>query len=75
MYIRGMVDTPLVGDLITVRYRGEWVKGFVISVEGRDFTVRPYDDAIPDLTRNIGRFQTVQQRGWWLEKVPNTCQG
>ena len=75
MYIRGMVDAPLVGDLITVRYRGEWFKGLVVLIEGKSFMVRFFDDKVPDIMLTNSRFQTVQQKGWWLEKTPVTCQG
>jgi hypothetical protein len=68
------MDTPLVGDLISVRYRGDWLSGYVISVKGRDFIVRFYDDSVPDKSLIISRFQTIQQRGWSLVKTPNTCQ-
>lgn len=72
-----MVDThtPLVADLITVRHRGEWLHGFVISVEGRDFIVRFYDSTVPDKRLTNSRFQTIEQKGWMLQKTPNTCNG
>jgi len=68
------MDIPVIGDLISVRYRGEWLAGYVISVEGREFLVRFYDDSVPDKSLIISRFQTIQQRGWSLVKTPNTCQ-
>ena len=66
-----------VGDLITVRYRGEWKKAFIIVVESDDrhFTVRFFDDTIPDKELVYSRFQDHNQRGWWLDNQPNTCQG
>jgi len=66
-----------VGDLITVRYRGEWKKAFIIVVEsdGRHFTVRFFDDTIPDKDLVYSRFQTVHVRGWMLDSETNTCQG
>lgn len=68
------MDIPAIGDLMSVRYRGEWLAGYVISVEGREFLVRFYDDSVPDKSLIISRFQTTQQRGWSLVKTPNTCQ-
>ena len=70
-----MSDKPLIGDLISVRYRGEWLAGYVISVEGRDFIVRFYDNSVPDKALITTSFQTIEQRGWMLVKTPNTCQG
>jgi hypothetical protein len=70
-----MSDKPLVGDLISARYRGEWLAGYVISVEGRTFIVRFYGDNVPDTSFITTSFQTIDQRGWMLVKTPNTCQG
>lgn len=70
-----MIDTPNIGDLVHVRHRGEWLVGYIIVVEGKDFIVRLYDDTVPDKRLRINRFQTIDQRGWVFDKVPNTCNG
>ena len=64
-----------IGDILTVRYRGEWLAGYVILAEGRTFIVRFYDDNVPDKALITSSFQTIEQRGWMLVKTPNTCQG
>lgn len=69
------MENVLVGDLITVRYRGEWFKGLVASIEGKTFMVRFFDDKIPDIVLTNSSFRTIQQKGWVLDKTPNTCQG
>lgn len=69
------MDRPLIGDLISVRYRGEWIAGYVVNVFGRDFLARFFDAAVPDKWLKTTSFQTIEQRGWMLVKTPNTCQG
>jgi hypothetical protein len=69
------MDKPLIADLIHVRYRGEWVAGYVINVVKRDFLVRFFDTTIPEKWLKTTSFQTIEQRGWKLVKTPNTCQG
>lgn len=69
------MENVLVGDLITVRYRGEWFKGLVVSIEGKNFMVRFFDDTVPDIMLTNSSFRTIQQKGWMLDKTPNTCQG
>ena len=66
-----------IGDILTVRYRGEWHKAFVVSIgsDGRYFDARFFDDSLPDMSLAYSRFQTIQQRGWVLDSEPNTCQG
>jgi len=75
------MEKPAVSDLIAIRFRGEWLQGYVIAVESdeRHFTARFFDPTINDGKGQIdlidSGFHTIQQKGWTLHKTPKTCNG
>jgi hypothetical protein len=69
---------PLVGDLISVRFRGTWYNAFVTSVEGRNFKVRFFDESVnegQEKSLTNSSFQDITQKGWQLHKIEYTLKG
>ena len=60
-------ENPKVGESLKVRITGDWMSAFVVSVDGRYFTVQASDGR----TRNLvdTAHQTVQEKGWDLDRV------
>lgn len=61
------MDNPQIGETLTVRLRGEWLKATVEQVDGRNFTVRTVTGEALNLIATS--HLSVQQRGWDLDRV------
>ena len=61
------MDKPMVGEGLVVRFRGEWVRATVMTVEGRDFTAVTVAGDVVRLkdTSHL----SVDQKGWDLDRV------
>jgi len=58
---------PQVGETLSVRFRGEWMKATVMGVDGRDFTVVTTAGDVVRLkdTSHL----SVDQKGWDLDRT------
>ncbi len=61
------MDKPMVGETLSVRFRGEWLKATVMTVDGRDFTVVTVAGDVVRMkdTSHL----SVDQKGWDLDRV------
>ena len=61
------MEYPKVGETLSVRFRGEWVKATVGWVDGRNFTVITTAGVVLRL-KDTSRL-SVDQKGWDLDRV------
>lgn len=61
---------PMTGESLVVRVRGEWVAATVGEVRGRHFTVYTVTGEVRELIDSS--YQTVQQKGWDLDRTAAT---
>jgi hypothetical protein len=61
------MENPQIGESLSVRFRGDWLKATVRDVDGRDFTVVTVAGDVIKLkdTSHL----SVQQKGWDLDRT------